>query len=84
MKIIIYKFNVKSFWKNEKIAFNIKIEKRQLDNECFFLYLLLIVQNNKIREYVISLKHISYYRISLITILLYNALAAIKQKHFNV
>ena len=28
IKVIIYKFNVKSFWKNEKIAFNIEIERR--------------------------------------------------------
>ena len=34
---------MKSFWKNEKIAFNIEIERRQLDNECFSLYLLLII-----------------------------------------
>ena len=69
---------MKSFWKNEKIAFNIEIEKRQLDNEYPSLYLLLIIQNNKIREHVISLKYIFYYRISLIAILLYNALITIK------
>ena len=43
IKITIYKLNMKSFWENEKIAFNIEIERRQLDNECFFLYLLLII-----------------------------------------
>ena len=84
MKIIIYKFNIKSFWENEKIAFNIKIKKRQLDNECLFLYLLLIIQNNKVYKHIISLEHISYYRILLITILLYNVFATIKQKHFNI
>ena len=34
---------MKSFWENEKIAFNIEIKKCQFDNECLFLYLLLIV-----------------------------------------
>ena len=43
MKIIIYKFNVKSFWEGEKIVFNIEIKRRQLGGECFFLYLLLII-----------------------------------------
>ena len=75
---------MKSFWKSEKIAFNIEIKRRQLDNECLFLYLLSIIQNNKVREHITSFKHISYYRISFITILLYDAFAAIKQKHFNV
>ena len=84
MKIIIYKFNIKSFWESEKIAFNIEIERRQLDDECFSLYLLLIVQNNKAREYIISFEHIFYHRVSLVAILLYNVLIAIKQKHFNV
>ena len=78
MKIIIYKFNVKSFWENEKIAFNIEIERRQLDSECFFLYLLLIVQNNKVYKHIISFEYIFYYRVSLVAILLYNTLIAIK------
>ena len=78
MKIIIYKFNIKSFWKSEKIAFNIEIERRQLGDEYLFLYLLLIVQNSKIREYIILFKYIFYYRVSLVMILLYNVFITIK------
>ena len=40
--------------------------------------MLLIIQNNKVREHIISFKHIFYYRILLITISLYDIFIIIK------
>ena len=42
MKLTSYKIIMKSFWEGEKIAFNTKIEKRQLGDNALSLYILLI------------------------------------------
>ena len=69
---------MKSFWKDEKIIFNIEIERRQLGDEYLFLYLLLIIQNNKAREHITSFKYIFYYRILFVAISSHDALITIK------
>ena len=75
---------MKSFSKNEKIAFNIKVNKYKLNNELSFLYLLLIIEKNRVYKYIILFKYILYYRISLIAISSHDLFIIIKRKYFNV
>ena len=84
MEAAPYTFNVELFGETGKIAFNIEIEKVEIDSVRPSIFQPSLSQDNNTRQLSAATGQLECYRVSVVAISSYSALAAAKQKPFNI